>query len=627
MFKKLLIIIVVFSLINIGFTESCLASTSKDIELNPYRVLVVIAGQWKDSNSYIIECEWNIPFDYTIGRPVVEKDFEQIVSLLKSWGIPFDILRLDQQKLNINKFIDRDKKPIYGCIIWDADQSVLVDQDYSVLEKAVKKYGISLIAISNRIKEPIIQELLGLKYKGCYRHSSRMIITEEHFITRRMYQDTIPQGEYFGYQKRVQALVDDSEILAYQGNYPQLTARDINESTKAVWIGGDYSLEFDSYFKIREILRRAITWCIGYSIYKTYPNTVIMVMDDPGTAQNAYLEHWHYHTLTKNEIEKYLIKPLQEHNAILVVNVCPGFACIESKKIIPSWTKQFTDPLGTYQDYVSTKEGLDKGLALGVFEIQSHGWTHMQPDLNSLPGSWWDAPIDGEKAEVGWYREFYDTRRDKEIPAEIQTYHMKKSIEGIKEQFSVTPLELRPGGHGVSLSYENNTARLAGLAGFGWCHGYCGKDYVIKNIQNMGGGDAPREIGAPPDAHDKGIAEYPTAFSRGLDSLGNIKYIGFNEYVGYLHAKIGVTGGQALELCFDYDDHYCQHFKNYTSTWTLHLSDRLKDEIATLGKIDLLVDGKVIMRNADPAKYLTETIKIDVPKGTGKHIITYKWEE
>lgn len=625
MFRKLYFLIIIF-LVIFGNTSSSFASSSKEIELKPYKVLVVIANQWKDTNNYIIDSEWNIPFDYTMGMPVVEKDFEQIVSLLKTWGIPFDILRLDKQKLDINKFIDNNNEPIYGCIIWDADQTILIDQDYKVLEKAVKTYGISLIAISNRIKEPVIQSLLGLEYKGCYRHSSRMIITKEHFITRGMHQDTIPKGEYAGYQRRVQTLVKDAEILAYQGDYPQLTVNEINESTKTVWIGGDYGLEFDYYLEIRKILRRAITWCIGYSIYKTYPNTVIMVMDDPGTAQNAYLEHWHYHTLTKSEIEKYLIKPLKEHNALLVVNVCPGFACVESRKIIPSWTRQFTDPFGTYQDYVSTKEGLDKGLDLGVFEIQSHGWTHMQPDLDSFPGPWWDAPIDGEKAEVGWYREFYDTRRDKEIPAEIQTYHMNRSIDGIKEQFGVIPLELRPGGGGISYSYKNNTVRLGGLAGFGWCHGYCGKDYVITNIQNMGNPDAPLEIDAPPDAHDKGIAEHPTAFNRGLDSLGNLKYIGFNEYIGYLHAEIKAEGERNLKLSFDYDNHYCWHFQDNPSTWELHLSDRLIKKMIDKGKLDVVVDGKITKQGVVPSEYLNEKIIIELPKGTGTHTILYRWK-
>ena len=34
-----------------------------------------------------------------------------------------------------------------------------------------------------------------------------------------------------------------------------------------------------------------------------------------------------------------------------------------------------------------------------------------------------------ERAEVGWYREFYDVRRNREIPAAVQKFHMQQSIQ------------------------------------------------------------------------------------------------------------------------------------------------------------------------------------------------------
>ena len=97
---------------------------------------------------------------------------------------------------------------------------------------------------------------------------------------------------------------------------------------------------------------------------------------------------------------------------------------------MPSWQQQFTDDFGTKQDYVSTKKGLDEGIAEGVFEIESHGWTHMQPDLTSAPGPWWGTPIDQQRAEMGWYREFYDIPRDREIPAAEQKFRMQQSQNG-----------------------------------------------------------------------------------------------------------------------------------------------------------------------------------------------------
>ncbi|MCH7659009.1 MAG: hypothetical protein IIB05_11920, partial [Bacteroidetes bacterium] len=48
---------------------------------------------------------------------------------------------------------------------------------------------------------------------------------------------------------------------------------------------------------IRTLLRRAITWTIGYNLYKTWDKDIIMIMDDPGTAQHAWLEHWRYPAL------------------------------------------------------------------------------------------------------------------------------------------------------------------------------------------------------------------------------------------------------------------------------------------------------------------------------------------
>ena len=144
----------------------------------------------------------------------------------------------------------------------------------------------------------------------------------------------------------------------------------------------------------------------------------------------------------------------------------PGFVDDKQHRIVPSWQQQFTDEFGTKQDYVSTKKGLDEGIAEGVFEIESHGWTHMQPDLTSPPGPWWGSPIDQERAEMGWYREFYDIRREKEIPAAEQTFHMQQSAEWLKAEFGFFPLEFSTGGNGISRSPDNNTWQASRRGGF-----------------------------------------------------------------------------------------------------------------------------------------------------------------
>jgi len=593
-----------------------------EVSLKPYKVLLVIADQWADPTSHIIEGDG---------------EFQDIVSLLKIWGVPFDILRLDQQRMDINYFLDAGAKPDYGCIIWDADQSVAKDLDFKVLKDVTYQYGISLLALFDRLKEPVIEEVLGIRYKGDYPVSLQkgdfnpIRIMRDHFVTRGMVGDSIPsealpywmpEARYMAHSVQVEP--ENATVLAVQERHPQLTVRDITESTKAVWIGGG-TYQYRLYPRMRQILRRALTYCIGYLIYKDLSNTAVVYMDDLGCASTAYHKLWHFPTLTKEQIEKQIIKPLQEKGAMLVVNVNPGFVDPNSRMILPSWTQQFTDPFGTYQDYISTKAGLDEGLALGVLEIQSHGWTHMLPDLDSPPGPWWDASVDGEKAWSDWYEEFGDRRRGKEIPAIVQMYHLKRSIEGIRSQFNVTPLELNFGGGGFSSSYNNHSWRIAALAGFGWCRGYyLGRDYVIKMSASASGNrriylDGPVEIGI----HDLDITIDPDRLRNLVNELESRRLMGFNELVAYTHAVVSVTGGCSIRLEFEYDPHYCQYFDDHVSKWTLHLSDELRSKLAEIGKVDLLLDSRQVIKEADSATYFTETQELGIPKGTERHTIEY----
>ena len=223
--------------------------------------------------------------------------------------------------------------------------------------------------------------------------------------------------------KRVQADATGAKVLAEAGGMAEITEREVNADTRAIWIGGD-SDQMLLYQGIRSALRRGITEAIGYSLTKSWTKTIVLTMDDMGNAQNSWLEHWHYPEFgDQAQIRHSIIEPLQAHHAILSLNIVPGFVDDAQHKIVPSWHQNFTDGFGTKQDYVSTKKGLDEGVALGVLEIESHGWTHMQPDLTSPPGPWWGAPLMNERAEMGWYREFYDVRQDQDIPVVKRIRH------------------------------------------------------------------------------------------------------------------------------------------------------------------------------------------------------------
>ena len=549
-------------------------------KVKPYRVLLVISDQWKDPASYLI---------------ADGGEFQTIVTLFKSWGIPFDILRLDQQVMDPNLFTNMHGNPRYGAILWDADTTgQILPQDFGVLADAVEKKGISFIAIGDRIGEKVVQDLLGIRYQGEHPHSSHVKVSaESSFLLRGLNSDLDMGGPELPFKERVQVISEHAQVLATQGGMPAITERELSKETRAIWIGGDIQQMFQ-YPALRTVLRRAVTEAIGYALVKTWTDHVILTMDDMGNAQNSWLEHWHYPTLTQEQIRKHLIEPLRSHHAILSLNIVPGFVDDALRRVVPSWQQQFVDAFGTAQDYISTKRGIDEGVAAGVFELESHGWTHMQPDLTSAPGPWWGSDVNAERSEVGWYREFFDTRRNREIPAAEQMFHLLQSRDWIKDQFGLEPLAFAAGGNAVSLSPANNTWRLAGEAGFGFYGGYLGKDLAIQGLANDtaefgGSDDVPLVLPAPPDGHDRGITRDPEAFAKVFDLYPGHVFTGLDEYVGYMHASVRMAtspnvGAEKPEppiirLDISLDPHYCRALIAKGSSWHLHLSDWLREQI------------------------------------------------
>lgn len=260
--------------------------TAGNHSAKPFRALVIIGDQWNDPLSYHIDT-----------RRVEGEDFIDVVSMLKVWGVPFEILRLDEQRLQINRFLDGQAKPNYGCVIWMADPEVI---------------------------------------------------------------------------SKVRCKASGSvSVLGVIGEDPQLVVRDVSEETKVVWIGGGRDW-FRKYPAMRGIFRKSLVYTIGYGVFNdNFENGFIFIMDDIGCSEHAWSLRWHYPTPSRETLLKYLIEPLEERGLMMVQNITPGYANPETKMIEDHWTVEpFTDIFGNWQDYGSTKAGLDEGLRRGVFEIQ-----------------------------------------------------------------------------------------------------------------------------------------------------------------------------------------------------------------------------------------------------------------
>ena len=278
------------------------------------------------------------------------------MAFLKTYGIPFDILRLDEANLYLNYFLDHQLRPAYGAILWDVDSDAVPPRHYDVLERAVNEYGISLIALTDSIKEPAIQQLLGLRWQREYYHSDAAPyrVTGEHFITRGMPREVQPRGGLDASCKP-RVTVADAVILAAQGDHPALTVREAPGGATAIWIGGAANDALTDYPFLLRVIRRSLVHGIGYAVYKTFPHTVVFSMDDPSCT--AMFERWHFPALTEQEIVDWIVTPLLERQAVLQVNMTPGRVVDTTRMVEPNWTQVYTDELGDRQDLVSNGRG------------------------------------------------------------------------------------------------------------------------------------------------------------------------------------------------------------------------------------------------------------------------------
>jgi hypothetical protein len=563
------------------FAGLCLCLPASAESFLPYRFLLVVADQWKDPSSTIIEGGG---------------EFNVVVALLKSWGLPFEILRLDQQRIDRYHLLERDGRPRYGTIIWDAGPGNLKGKGVELVPELVKQFGVNLVVLGDGVAAPEIAELAGVRYESEFVLPDRLAIAHEHFITRGLNgreKSVPPRGNWPGFK----AQADAAGVVLRRGPHPFVTAREWSGGGRVAWLGAYRASTQIQNQVIRDLFKRALVWAQGYTLYAEYGKAVVMLMDDMGTSDKTFLSYWSYRTPTEEEIRKGLIEPLKRHGAILAQDLNTGFVDRRSQRVLNPWKqKRVEDKVvpGRVHDFAPTKRGLDAGLREGVFEIQSQGWTHMLPDLDSPPGPFWNAPMDGV-GSLNWWTEFGDQLRKTEVPAATQRFHMQRSLEQIREDFGVTPLFLMRGGGGHSTSYANHSARIAAQLGFGLSElsgdEYLGPDFVIdlRPVLPRGGWAYnlefdPAEVSWSVDApyylvfHDRDVAMDPGSIARLLDALGNVRYVSANEYCAYLHARIegGADASGPPTFKLHYDDHYCRRFAQVPSRWILHLSDEVR---------------------------------------------------
>jgi hypothetical protein len=550
----------------------------------PYRFLLVIGDQWTDEASCLIDGP---------------SEFSALVTLLKTWGLPFDILRLDQQRFDPYYIMDREGRPRYGTILWDAGPAGLEGKDLRLLPTLVEQAGVNLVVLGDTLAVPAVSQLAGVECSGSCHSGAGLTWIGRHFITR----GVMAKADDFARSKPAgcKTVVKQATVAARRGADAFLTVRELAGGGRVAWLGADRPSMQIGLQVVRDLLKRSLVWAQGYALYAEYPHAVMLIMDDIGTSDRTYLPYWHYRTLNEEDTRRGLIEPLRRHKAVLIQDVITGYVERKTHRVVVPWTQRVTDELDgrTLHDYPSAKRGLEAGLRAGVFEIQCHGYTHMLPDLESPPGPFRTVPMD-DKVPSGFDVEFGDSLRKQDVPAITQRFLLQRGLEYLRKDFGVEPLFVMGGGGGWSRAYAHHSARIAaemgfGLGDLGGMQRYLGRDLVIANmapivLRGSWAYNKPLPLHIPWTVdspswivfHDRDISLDITAAQRLLESLGpGVRYMSANEYAGYLHAQVEgePAAGALVALRLRYDDHYCRYFATHASQWTLHLSDQARSKL------------------------------------------------
>lgn len=620
-----LVLLVLMASLLVACPPIATAADAGAIAGKPYRVLLVV-DNWSDPADLVVKSQTD--------------RFEPVAALLKAWSIPFDILRVDQQRLDATYLFDRSGKVRYGAVVWMADSPSYDDQSLSALAQA-SQAGTGLIVIESRFMDPVLEKLLGLKFKAPYTSTDALRFTGDHFITRELKASggaTPTQAHHYG--DRLWVAPTTAQVLITQGVHPVLAVNQPEPGTAAIWLGISNLEDLCNSRFWRNLFFRSMVWDLGYVVRPDvdYAHSIIFELDDWGTADKGFLSYWRYLEPSEETLQKDFIEPLKQHHATASAMVNTGYVDRKSKRVIVPWEQVFTDSYGLHQNYASTQKGLKQALAEGVLNIESHGWDHMQADLESAPGSWWTADLQGEGSEGAWYTEFSDGVRGKDAPAAAQLYHMKRSIAELQQDFGVVPLELKPGGDGWSKSYYTFTPKLASRVGFGFFHSDT-SDYYLDHELVLDLGKVTPNTGTAydeldkfhpenwpyhPDGpvvlgfHDRDIAMDQDFLRKVFAGLpGDYKTIATNEYIGILHTGIQSSfEGGGMQLTFHQDPHYCEYFAKHPSSWQLWMSDPMKANLKAAGT-KLTIDNEPASLTA--ADFSGDMVTIHLPAGTGVH--------
>ncbi|HRV95066.1 MAG TPA: hypothetical protein P5526_23105 [Anaerolineae bacterium] len=427
--------------------------------------------------------------------PLGDKEVEDYIELLSASNIAFDIHYNDE--LSFENIVSPAGHVQYSTIVLALPEKLLSDENLSALKKASWEFGVSIVAsyqrIGHRSKEFFgIDSIKGKQWRlpctlvtcadklqdpkieaeiklgdgwqipiqkwGLKRHPIRFI--KKHF--KKLWE------QVFFYLKVVPRA--EVETLAFiQGTSDPAIFRYRYGQAINYYIALQSDVYLDRFNSLHRLIREIIRYNSGWGMVEVdLQDTMILRMDDPGTCERIYLKGYDSPIMGKEDWH-HLIKILETHKARLSVMYIPlwvddanphnGKLFVKGEEVghrargatYHSKDVRFIKSNNGTQvvyDYEPEFQVLQEGLHQGWLDIESHGLTHVDTDLES----WLEAK--DRYSNLNWYHEFRHVNANQDVTEIEQVDIAQKSAEKIEEFFGVLPTAITPSGHEQSLDSE-----------------------------------------------------------------------------------------------------------------------------------------------------------------------------
>ncbi len=559
---------------------------------------------------------------------------QDIAALLKGWSIPFDIFLINEKTLDKSILFTPKGEPRYGVIIWTVKQKISGNPIKKVEMERIKKtleQGTGILDPGNFLPGfPSLWKFIGLKKNeitGKFEiRLKRPVEMGNHFITREIRQEYF-RKTVFHYNSLLSFATGD-QIISNWGQ-PVVVAHE-SSKTKGVFISPPNKYSYHKNPAFAHILRRSIIWICGYGLYKIYPSTVALRMDDPGASVPFYLKKWSFASLTREEWSEAVLTPLERRGAMADIFMIPAVPVPgeknEDQEFIKSWTlPDFEDRFGKRQSFGEMWSVIGEGVEKGLLAFQSHGWSHLNPDMPM----WRKAS--NRFTSSAWWKEFYDIPKMSPVQRATQLKHLKNSRTWLKEYFGEAPLVFGPGGDAYSKDIKKGlfTYQLAGETGFGLAQDVKNFFYLegrrviqFRMSKTFNLQDDPElplfMLPVPLRWHDRDYRVYGMDFLekhlRNVEKkAGNkIEYISLDDFCGTMHTDIQAKGGDGIEFRLTPHPFFSRNLLRKKSKWYFTALPELLRERHSDKPMFSLNGKDLSAKKLNESTYLLETPPLSV---------------